>query len=92
MGSSTNRGRALQNILRQRLQPSLGHGGFVPRANWIAIQKAFSRAMSRARITEEWVFKEVKVYFAMVDYKRKLKVNESPIGLLYLSSKLLCNF
>lgn len=57
-----------------------------------AAQMAFNTAMAKVRITVEWVFKEVKMYFATLDFKRKLKIYESPIGLLYLSSMLLCNF
>lgn len=37
--------------------------------------------MSEVRITVEWAFKEVKMYFFTVNYKRKLKVNESSIDL-----------
>lgn len=55
-------------------------------------QAAFNAAMSRVRITVYWIFKEVKMCFTTVDYKSKMKVNESSMGLLYLPSMLLCNF
>lgn len=47
-------------------------------------QTAFNTSMSKVRITVEWVFKKVKIYFPVVDTKRKLKLWESPVGLLYL--------
>lgn len=54
-------------------------------------QIAFNKAMSAARITVEWIFKEVKLYFTAVDFKRKMKVFESPVGSLYLAAMLLSN-
>ena len=54
-------------------------------------QVAFNKAMSSARIAVEWIFKEVKLYFTTVDYKRKIKVFESPVGSLYLAAMLLSN-
>lgn len=42
-------------------------------ANLTDAQKAFNTAMSKVRITVEWVFKKVKLYFATLDFKRKLK-------------------
>lgn len=60
-------------------------------SNLSAAQSAFNRAMSSVRITVEWIFKEVKLYFPTMDYKRKLKVHEAPVGLLYTSCMLLCN-
>eukprot|EP00171_Calliarthron_tuberculosum_P021776 IDg21776t1 len=38
-------------------------------SNLAAHQRAFNKAMSAVRITVEWVFKEVKVYFTTMDYK-----------------------
>ena len=53
-------------------------------------QVAFNEAMSAVRITVEWIFKELKLYFTTADYKRKMKVLESPVALLYLALILLC--
>ena len=61
-------------------------------ATLTAAQKAFNSAMSGVRISVEWVFKEPKMYFATVDFKRKMKIFESPIGMLYTGSMLLSNF
>lgn len=61
-------------------------------ATLTAAQRAFNSAMSEGRITVEWMFKETKMYFTTVDFKRKMKLFESPIGLLYLSSMLMSNF
>lgn len=60
--------------------------------NHILAQKAFHKATSEVWITVEWIFKEIKMYFTTVDFKRKMKIMESPVGLLYLASMMLCNF
>ena len=60
-------------------------------SNLSAQQVAFNKAVSSARITVEWIFKEVKLYFTTMDYKRKMKVFESPVGSLYLAAMLRSN-
>ena len=52
-------------------------------------QVAFKKAMYSARITVEWIFKDVKLHFTTLRYKRKMKVFESPVGFLYLAAMLL---
>ena len=59
--------------------------------NLSAAQGALNKTMSTARITVEWMFKEVKMYFSTLDYKRKMKVLESLVGSLYMAGMLLCN-
>lgn len=39
-------------------------------------QVAFNEAISKVRVTVESVFKEVKMYFSTVDFKRKMKVRK----------------
>lgn len=60
-------------------------------SNLTAGQRAFNEAMSTVRVTVEWIFKEIKLYWASVDFKRKLRVEESPAGMLYLGAMLLTN-
>jgi nuclease HARBI1 len=55
-------------------------------------QSSYNRAMSSCRITVEWIFKEVKMYWTFVDYKRKMRLLECPVGALYISALLLTNF
>lgn len=55
-------------------------------------QKAFNKAMSTGRVTVEWFFKEVKLYWSTMDYRRKMRTGESPVGALYLVTMLLTNF
>lgn len=55
-------------------------------------QSAFNAGMAGARITVEWVFKEVKMYWSTTDFRRKLRVLQAPVGSLYLSAILLTNF
>ena len=54
-------------------------------------QTAFNTSMSAVRIKVEWIFKEVKMYFPIIDTKRKVTLCEAPIGLLYLGTTLMCN-
>lgn len=60
-------------------------------ANLTPAQQALNTAMSSVRITVEWAFKEVKLYWASVDYKRKLRLFESPIAMIYQAAVLLTN-
>ena len=46
-------------------------------SNLKANQLEFNKTMYSVRITVEWIFKEVKLYYNAVDYKRKLKLFES---------------
>ena len=55
------------------------------------MQWDFNGAMSRVRITVEWIFKEVKMHFTVVDFKQKMKLLESPVGLLFLYCMFLSN-
>lgn len=51
----------------------------------------FNTSMEVARITVEWVFKEVNVTWSTTDYRRKMRVLQAPIGSLYLAAMLLTN-
>ena len=57
-----------------------------------AAQRAFHKAMSSVRISVEWILKEVKRQFTVMDFKRKVKHVESPIGLMFLRCMFLSNF
>ena len=52
----------------------------------------FNRAMSSVRITVEWAFKEVKMHWTSVDFKRKLRLLESPISSLYVGAVLIADY
>eukprot|EP00171_Calliarthron_tuberculosum_P001768 IDg1768t1 len=54
-------------------------------------QVAFNKAMSKSRITVEWIFKELKLNWTSMDFKRKLRIGESPVGALYVAAALLTN-
>ena len=41
-----------------------------------------NKVMSTVRVCVEWFFMEVKLHWTVVDFKRKLRINESPVGLL----------
>jgi len=61
----------------------------IQRSEITSYQKAFNTAMSKGRVIVEWYFKEVKFYWAAMDYKRKMRTGESPVGALYIAAMLL---
>lgn len=61
-------------------------------ASLTAPQQAFKNAMLAVRISVEWFFKEVKMHFNAVDFKRKMKILELPCGNLFLTAMLLANY
>lgn len=60
-------------------------------ANLSDVQKAFNKGMSALRITVEWYFKCVQQLWVFVDRKKKLRVQEMPVGLVYQAAVLLTN-
>jgi len=61
-------------------------------SNLSVSKHAFNKAMSTVRIPVEWVFKDIKQYFPLMDFIRKLKVNQAPVASMYMISILLYNF
>lgn len=55
-------------------------------------QSSFNLAVSKVRVTVEWIFKEVKMYFQTVEFKREMKVRQALLGALYICSMLIFNF
>jgi DDE superfamily endonuclease len=53
---------------------------------------AINASMSKVRVTVEWSFRDVKQYFTHVDLPRKLRLRETPAGLLYVRSVMLWSF
>jgi hypothetical protein len=51
--------------------------------------KAFKKALSGARVAVEWSYKDMRQTWTSLDFKRKLKLNESHIGLLWITGCLL---
>lgn len=47
--------------------------------------------MSCARVTAEWVCKEIKYFFTTVDFNIKMKVQETPVECMYLAVMLFYN-
>ena len=54
-------------------------------------QLAANRTTSSVRVTVEWSYKDVKLYWTVVDYKRKMRAGESAVGLLYIGAMLMHN-
>jgi nuclease HARBI1 len=73
-------------ILRQlRLQV-----GFSP-LSATSEQLLYNAEMSAVRVAVEWSYKDVKEMWTTKGFKRKLKVRESPVAVLYIMSALLWN-
>jgi len=54
-------------------------------------EEAQNTDMARVRVSVEWGYKEVKQTFTSLDFKRKLKVREGPVALVYRCAALLWN-
>ena len=54
------------------------------------IQKQYNKAMSRVRVSVEWVFGDIVNYFGFVDFKKNLKIGLSSIGKMYLVCGIIC--
>ena len=53
--------------------------------------KNFNAAMSKVRISVEWLFGDISTYFKFVDYKKNLKLYLNSIGKIYIVSAILRN-
>ena len=53
--------------------------------------KMFNKAMSRLRISVEWLFGDIANYFKFVDYKKNLKIGMRAVGKQYIVSALFRN-
>lgn len=52
-------------------------------AQLTAEQQSFNSSMSTVRTAAEWVFGDISTYFALLDFKKNLKIGLSPVGKLY---------
>ena len=55
------------------------------------MQEDYNKSMSKVRSSVEWVFGEIVNYFAFLDFKKKMKVQLSAVGKMYLVCALLTN-
>jgi nuclease HARBI1 len=72
-------------VLRPGLQV-----GFSP-LNASPEQLLYNAEMSAVRVAVEWSYKDVKAMWTTQDFKRKLKVRQSSVAVLYILSVLLWN-
>lgn len=49
-------------------------------ASLTAGQKPLNKAMPSLRVKVEWIFNKEKQFFPMVDFKRKMKIEEAPVA------------
>lgn len=47
--------------------------------------------MSNVRLTVECIFKDVSCKWSTVDYKREMRISQSPKGAFYIATMLLIN-
>ena len=55
-------------------------------------QNEYNIAMSKVRISVEWVFGDITNFLKFLDFKKNLKIFLSPIGKMYIVCPLLMNF
>ena len=51
----------------------------------------FNSAMSRVRISVEWLFGDISTYFKFIDFKKNLKIGMSAVGKQYIVCALMRN-
>ncbi|ETV93793.1 hypothetical protein H310_12357 [Aphanomyces invadans] len=54
-------------------------------------QRKVNKSMSRVRISVEWSFGQVLQYWPIVDFKKKMRIGNSPISKMYKVAVLLTN-
>lgn len=52
---------------------------------------AANNSTAKVRVTVEWSYQEVKLYWSTTDFKRKLRVGEGGVGLMYIGAMILHN-
>jgi hypothetical protein len=72
-------------LMRPWLQVGFGRQSATPE------QLQYNAEMSAARVAVEWSYKDLKAMWTTQDFKRKLKVRQSPVAVLYICSALLWN-
>lgn len=60
-------------------------------ANLEASARATNKKKASVRVSVQWAYMELKQYCKTVDFKRKLRIGESSVSVLYRSAILLCN-
>lgn len=92
----------LQYVLEYYGMQSYSHGdsGYISRPYFEILfhckhlsdaHRTFNESKSSVRMTVEWMFNELKLYWSTLDYNRKLRISESPVAAVCLSAMLLSN-
>lgn len=71
--------------LRVHLQAPFRQGRLTPQ------MQAYNDAMSEVRVSVEWLFGDIINSFKLLDYKKKLKIELSSVGKMYVVCALLRN-
>jgi nuclease HARBI1 len=53
--------------------------------------QAFNTTLSQNRVAVEWSYKDIRQTWAVLDFKRKFKIKESLVGLLWITGCLMWN-
>ena len=59
--------------------------------NVSADEKVRKKSMSKCHVIVQGPFKEIKIQWTTLDFKRKMKIGENPVGSIYLAGMLLSN-
>jgi hypothetical protein len=60
-------------------------------ANLNANELLFNKRMSKAIVSVEWAFKDIKKYFSHIAFPQKIALSRTPGGAWYLANCLLWN-
>lgn len=56
-----------------------------------ANQRGYNKSISSVRVSVEWYFMDVKLYFSTADYKRKLRILQLLVSKFYIVATMLTN-
>jgi len=55
------------------------------------VENEWNKQMSKVRISVEWIFGDIINYFKFLDFKKGLKLRQSPVGKMYIVCALMHN-
>ena len=56
-----------------------------------AQQNQWNQRMSSVRVSVEWVFGDIVIYYKFIDFHKGMKIKPSPVGKMYIVCALLQN-
>ena len=65
--------------------------GFKNNGNLTQQQTDYNKTMSALRVAVDWIFGDIATFFAFLDFKKKHKLYQGPIGKMYICCALVTN-